>query len=63
MSTTESARHVTFARVHSLATAAGCQLVACGELAVAAESAGFTLPQLGRQPMFNRSMLSTPRRD
>jgi enoyl-CoA hydratase/carnithine racemase len=32
------------ARVHSLATAAGCQLVASADLAVAAESAGFCLP-------------------
>jgi enoyl-CoA hydratase/carnithine racemase len=32
------------ARVHALATAAGCQLVATADLAVAAESAGFCLP-------------------
>src|SRR3954464_7097676 len=32
------------ARVHALATAAGCQLVASADLAVAAESAGFALP-------------------
>jgi enoyl-CoA hydratase/carnithine racemase len=32
------------ARVHALATAAGCQLVASADLAVAAESAGFSLP-------------------
>jgi len=32
------------ARVHGLATAAGCQLVASCDLAVAAESAGFALP-------------------
>lgn len=32
------------ARVHGLATAAGCQLVASADLAVAAESAGFCLP-------------------
>ncbi len=32
------------ARVHSLATAAGCQLVATCDLAVAAESAGFAAP-------------------
>lgn len=32
------------ARVHALATAAGCQLVASCDLAVAAESAGFALP-------------------
>ena len=32
------------ARVHALATAAGCQLVASADLAVASESAGFCLP-------------------
>lgn len=32
------------ARVHGLATAAGCQLVASADLAVAAESAGFAIP-------------------
>src|SRR6185295_12272530 len=32
------------ARVHALATAAGCQLVASCDLAVAAESAAFALP-------------------
>jgi len=32
------------ARVHALATAAGCQLVATCDLAVAAESAGFAIP-------------------
>jgi enoyl-CoA hydratase/carnithine racemase len=32
------------ARVHALATAAGCQLVASCDLAVASESAGFCLP-------------------
>jgi enoyl-CoA hydratase/carnithine racemase len=32
------------ARVHALATAAGCQLVASADLAVAAESARFALP-------------------
>jgi enoyl-CoA hydratase/carnithine racemase len=35
---------VVVARVHGLATAAGCQLVASCDLAVAAESAGFALP-------------------
>ena len=35
---------VVIARVHGLATAAGCQLVASCDLAVAAESAGFALP-------------------
>src|SRR4249919_4202865 len=32
------------ARVHGLATAAGCQLVASADLAVASESAGFAAP-------------------
>ncbi len=32
------------ARIHALATAAGCQLVATCDLAVAAESAGFAIP-------------------
>jgi enoyl-CoA hydratase/carnithine racemase len=32
------------ARVHALATAAGCQLVATCDLAVASESAGFAIP-------------------
>ena len=32
------------ARVHALATAAGCQLVAAADLAVAAEGAGFSTP-------------------
>src|SRR5215217_2005611 len=35
---------VVIARVHALATAAGCQLVASCDLAVAAESAGFAAP-------------------
>src|SRR5690349_21834084 len=35
---------VVIARVHGLATAAGCQLVASCDLAVAARSAGFALP-------------------
>lgn len=35
---------VVIARVHGLATAAGCQLVASCDLAVAAESAAFALP-------------------
>lgn len=39
------------ARVHALATAAGCQLVAACDLAVAAESAGFALPG-GRGGLF-----------
>jgi enoyl-CoA hydratase/carnithine racemase len=40
----QSAPQVVIARVHALATAAGCQLVASCDLAVAAESAGFALP-------------------
>jgi enoyl-CoA hydratase/carnithine racemase len=40
----ESAPQVVVARVHGLATAAGCQLVASCDLAVAAESAAFALP-------------------
>lgn len=40
----ESAPQVVIARVQGLATAAGCQLVASCDLAVAAESAGFALP-------------------
>ncbi|WP_127783567.1 enoyl-CoA hydratase-related protein [Rhodococcus sp. X156] len=39
-----SAPQVVIARVQGLATAAGCQLVASCDLAVAAESAGFALP-------------------
>jgi enoyl-CoA hydratase/carnithine racemase len=35
---------VTIARVHALATAAGCQLVAACDLAVAAESSSFAVP-------------------
>ncbi|WP_098960744.1 enoyl-CoA hydratase-related protein [Pseudonocardia sp. N23] len=44
MRTIESVPQVVIARVHALATAAGCQLVATCDLAVAAESAGFSLP-------------------
>jgi len=35
---------VVIAKVHSLATAAGCQLVASCDLAVAADTAGFAAP-------------------
>lgn len=35
---------VVIARVHALATAAGCQLVTSADLAVAADTAGFALP-------------------
>jgi len=44
MKTIQSVPQVVVARVHGLATAAGCQLVASCDLAVAAESAGFALP-------------------
>ncbi|RZQ59362.1 enoyl-CoA hydratase-related protein [Amycolatopsis suaedae] len=44
MQTIQSVPQVVLARVHGLATAAGCQLVASCDLAVAAESAGFALP-------------------
>jgi enoyl-CoA hydratase/carnithine racemase len=44
MGTIQSVPQVVLARVHGLATAAGCQLVASCDLAVAAESAGFALP-------------------
>ncbi|KMS85437.1 enoyl-CoA hydratase-related protein [Prauserella rugosa] len=44
MRTIHSMPQVVVARVHGLATAAGCQLVASCDLAVAAESAGFALP-------------------
>lgn len=39
------------ARVHALATAAGCQLVATCDLAIAADSAGFAIPG-GRGGLF-----------
>ena len=44
MATMHAIPQVTIARVHALATAAGCQLVASCDLAVAARSAGFALP-------------------
>ncbi|SDC50136.1 enoyl-CoA hydratase-related protein [Actinokineospora iranica] len=44
MRTIEAVPQVVVARVHGLATAAGCQLVASCDLAVASESAGFALP-------------------
>ncbi|NIJ10896.1 enoyl-CoA hydratase/carnithine racemase [Saccharomonospora amisosensis] len=44
MGAIQSVPQVVIARVHGLATAAGCQLVASCDLAVAAESAGFALP-------------------
>jgi enoyl-CoA hydratase/carnithine racemase len=44
MNTIQDVPQVVLARVHALATAAGCQLVASCDLAVAAESAGFAAP-------------------
>lgn len=44
MRTIQTVDQVVLARVHGLATAAGCQLVASCDLAVAADSAGFALP-------------------
>jgi enoyl-CoA hydratase/carnithine racemase len=44
MQTLHEVPQVVLARVHALATAAGCQLVASCDLAVAAESAGFAAP-------------------
>ena len=44
MSAIQDVPQVVIARVHALATAAGCQLVASCDLAVAAESAGFAAP-------------------
>jgi enoyl-CoA hydratase/carnithine racemase len=44
MDTMQQIPQVVVARVHGLATAAGCQLVATADLAVAAESAAFAAP-------------------
>jgi len=44
MNTVQRIPQVVVARVHALATAAGCQLVATCDLAVAAQSAAFALP-------------------
>jgi enoyl-CoA hydratase/carnithine racemase len=44
MTTMQRLRQPVIARVHGLATAAGCQLVASADLAVAAEEAGFATP-------------------
>ncbi len=44
METMQSIPQVTIARVHALATAAGCQLVASCDLAVASVNAGFATP-------------------
>ena len=51
MNTVQRMPQVVIAKVHALATAAGCQLVATCDLAVAAESAGFALPG-GRGGLF-----------
>lgn len=44
MDTVQQIPQPVIARVHALATAAGCQLVATCDLAIAAESAAFALP-------------------
>jgi len=44
MTTIQGLRQPVIARVHGLATAAGCQLVASADLAVAADGAGFATP-------------------
>jgi enoyl-CoA hydratase/carnithine racemase len=44
MDTVQSIPQPVVAKVHALATAAGCQLVATCDLAVAAESAAFAIP-------------------
>ncbi len=44
MTTMQSIPQPVVARVHGLATAAGCQLVATADLAVAADSAAFAIP-------------------
>ncbi len=44
MRTIQSIPQPVCARVHALATAAGCQVVASCDLAIAAESAGFAIP-------------------
>lgn len=51
MDTVQAMPQPVVARVHALATAAGCQLVATCDLAVAAETAGFALPG-GRGGLF-----------
>ncbi len=44
MNTVHQIPQVVIAKVHALATAAGCQLVATCDMAIAADSAGFALP-------------------
>ena len=51
MDTVQAIPQPVCAKVHALATAAGCQLVATCDLAVAAEDAGFALPG-GRGGLF-----------
>jgi enoyl-CoA hydratase/carnithine racemase len=51
MNTIQRIPQVVIAKVHALATAAGCQLVASCDLAVAADSAAFALPG-GRGGLF-----------
>jgi enoyl-CoA hydratase/carnithine racemase len=51
MDTVQEIPQIVIAKVHALATAAGCQLVATCDLAIAAESAGFALPG-GRGGLF-----------
>jgi enoyl-CoA hydratase/carnithine racemase len=51
MTAFQAVPQVVIARVHALATAAGCQLVASCDLAVAATSAGFAIPG-GRGGLF-----------
>ena len=51
MNTIQSIPQPVIAKVHALATAAGCQLVASCDLAIAAESAAFAIPG-GRGGLF-----------
>lgn len=44
MATIQGVPQVVIAKVHALATAAGCQLVASCDLALAADTAGFAIP-------------------
>ena len=44
MNVVQQVPQVVIAKVHALATAAGCQLVATCDMAIATESAGFALP-------------------
>lgn len=44
MTLVQAVPQVVIAKVHALATAAGCQLVATCDLAIAADTAGFALP-------------------